>query len=232
MPSSATRLSTPLAPTSEVLSAPTSIRLPETTTKNCSTSLAQYGPDSSSARPLSRLSEYLPAIRSPGMIREDRKVSPPVKMKLNRKMAKAAFFRFLIFGSSISRYTCARVSRPLIARMEWPKAMKMPTSPTLCQTGRFFIQPRDSSVNLSSKGGRTNPRIATVTSDQSSSTAPTTVTTPMILKFLSLDSSTPFIFSRQKYAVASTPKTTAKALGGTCQWMCSSGSRLVSSPET
>ena len=42
---------------------------------------------------------------------------------------KPTFLKFGSFGDSTSRYTWASVSSPLIARIEWPKAITMPTTP-------------------------------------------------------------------------------------------------------
>ena len=50
------------------------------------------------------------------------------------KMTKPAFLRFASFGEAISRFTCARLSSPLMASNECPKPIRMATTEMLGQT--------------------------------------------------------------------------------------------------
>ncbi len=80
-PSSATRFSTPLAPTIDVLTAPARIRDPTPTTRVLSASLAHRGPTTCIASPEIRLSWKSGRARS-GMIMTAKKLIRPVRAML------------------------------------------------------------------------------------------------------------------------------------------------------
>ena len=79
-------------------------------------------------------------------------------------MTIAARFRFFSLGCSISRLTCARLSSPLMARMEWPKAMMIPNRPRIGKP-EFFRNPSASGLKFRfdgvGGGGRCTPRTIT-----------------------------------------------------------------------
>ena len=106
--------------------------------------------------------------------------------------------RFGTFGWAISRFTCASDSSPLMARIEWPKAMRIPRAPICFSHPVPPSQPSASSLKWSSKGGSVAPRIHSVTQHQVTITTTITVVTPMIFIALSLDSSMPRMFWCQK----------------------------------
>ena len=82
-------------------------------------------------------------------------------------MTIAARFRFLSLGCAISRLTWARLSSPLMASMEWPKAIRMPNRPKN-GTSRVPLQESKSIVaeladcEGMGDGGRCAPRSNTV----------------------------------------------------------------------
>src|SRR5215472_15342280 len=82
----------------------------------------------------------------------------PVKTKLKIAMISAARFRFRSLGLAISRFTWARDSSPLIAKTEWPKAIRMPNMPKLFARSVCFRKPSASSLKCRlagmGKGGR------------------------------------------------------------------------------
>src|SRR6266850_396902 len=65
----------------------------------------------------------------------------PVKMKLKMPITTAAFFRLGSLGCSISRFTCASDSSPLMASTECPKAIMIPSRPNFVGRSLPFNQP-------------------------------------------------------------------------------------------
>ena len=102
MPSSDTRLSTPLEPTIDVLTAPASISVPTTATKARNIIRSACGPARYMVMPPSGLLKKFARTPS-GMIITTKKAVPAVKMRLYTKITKPAFSRFFSFGYSISR---------------------------------------------------------------------------------------------------------------------------------
>src|SRR5665213_1654629 len=78
------------------------------------------------ASPPIRLLMYVGRALS-GMIITANSEITPVQSTAYQQVRFAAIFRFFILGEAISRYTCARVSNPLIESSECPKAMIITT---------------------------------------------------------------------------------------------------------
>src|SRR6266849_6848302 len=121
------------------------------------------------------------------------------------KITMPAFFRFGNFGDSISRYTCARDSSPLMASTEWPNAMKMAMTPNIC--GKLLCASQPSALGLNRRlrgcgsGGQAECLIAMVYTHQVIRMTTMTVTSFMMCRAFSLDSGMPLVFSHQKYTV-------------------------------
>ena len=81
-----------------------------------------------------------------------------VSSRLYIKMTMPARRRFLSLGASISRLICASDSSPDIARIEWPKAIRIPKVPIVRAPGKCLSHPSESAVNFNSNGGRCAPR--------------------------------------------------------------------------
>ncbi len=85
-----------------------------------------------------------------------------------------------------------------MARIEWPNAIRMPSAPIFFSHPVPPSQPSASSLNRSSNGGSVAPRCQSVSPHQVIITTTITVVTAMIFIALSLDSSIPRTFCRQK----------------------------------
>ncbi len=123
-------------------------------------------------------------------------------------------------GASISRFTWASDSSPLMASRLWPKATRMPIAPT--SRGRCSSHPADDClvgsrlvwVKTGCHDGTCTPAWcrASVRKLQPRISTPMTVVSCMIRRALSLDSWTPMMFSRQKYSVMPTATITVRQL--------------------
>ena len=129
-------MSTPTEPTIEVLTAPARIRNPTSTTNARNAIRAHSGPTTNIARPPIRLSLYCAIRTLSGMIMTAKNETSEVSSRLYTKMIKPVRSRFLSLGASISRLICASDSSPDIARIEWPKAITIPSAPNACAEGR------------------------------------------------------------------------------------------------
>src|ERR1700676_3511291 len=114
----------------------------------------------------------------------------------------AVIRRFFILGYATSRYTCARVSNPLIASREWPIDTRITTNDMRAQKVPLS-QPKDSLVRcrfegVGSGGNLAPPRIISVIGAQNSKITTMTVVICMIRKALWLDSGTPLVLLYQK----------------------------------
>ena len=101
----------------------------------------------------------IPPIRLPkysgrtlsGMIITAKKDTNEVKNRLYTKITNPVFSRFFSLGCSISRFTCARVSSPLIASTEWPNPTnRMTNVKRLIQVP--YSHPSDSLVSETTPG--------------------------------------------------------------------------------
>src|SRR5262245_16271783 len=115
----------------------------------------------------------------------------------------AAIFNFLSLGDSISRYTWANVSKPLIASKECPKATMMTTNDNVDHQVPYS-QPRPFSGSSSrlagvGKGGIcAGPLVNNVTAHQIRKITIMTVMTCMMRSAFVLDSWIPLMFAHQK----------------------------------
>src|SRR5882724_2649228 len=153
------------------------------------------------ARPPIRLLIYIGRTLSGMIITANREITP-VQSTAYQQVRLAAILRFFILGEAISRYTCARVSNPLIDSSECPKAM-MITTIGICIQNVPLSQPCALSENTRLEGlgagGRCQPLVSSSVIGHQMSRMPTmTVVICMMRSALPLDSCTPLMFCHQK----------------------------------
>src|SRR5689334_12574952 len=129
--------------------------------------------------------------------------------------------RFLSLGCASSRYTCANVSKPLMASSEWPNATIRITKGS-CVINVPSSQPQDSFVRcrLEGVGGGGSwapPLVSSVRGHHIRRITTITVVICIMRRALPLDSGTPLILPHQKYAVTATLKKTENAFGSVRQ---------------
>ena len=141
-----------------------------------------------------------------------KKPTTPVNITLKMKITRPARRRFLPFGCSISRYTCASDSSPLMARIECPKPTKIATAVNVGQIVPFS-QP--SACSLKSRfsrvgsGGSVPPCCSKVSRHHRIRITTITVVIFRMFSASLLDSWRPRVFCHQKYTVIRMATTTA-----------------------
>src|SRR5579862_2764634 len=140
--------------------------------------------------------------------------------------------RFFSFGEATSRYTCARVSNPLIARRECPKATMIITK-EICDQKVPLSQPSDSLVKcrflgVGAGGNCTWPRSNSVTGAHINRITSITVVICIIRSAFVLDSGTPLMLLHQKYTVTTMLKNTENHAGSVRHVWCRASLRSLS----
>src|SRR5215467_2021367 len=150
---------------------------------------------------------------------------PPVEIVAYVQTMLPVIFRLFSFGNSISRYTCASVSKPLIESTECPKAMMTATTGIV---GHHvpLNQPKPSSLNcrcagVGGGGFWARPCVASVIRHQTRNITTMTVVTCMMRKAFVLDSCSPLMLYHQKYSVTPMPKNIANCSGDKRNENCS-----------
>ena len=142
-PSSATRFNTPFDPMMAVFTAPARISVPTSTTNpwNISFSTTRARQETSTIR----RSDYPDTSRArrSGISITAKKRDERREQHAVQKDHVPARSRFFSLGCAISRYTCASVSNPLIASIEWPRPTRIAMS-VIVRRNVPFNQPRAS----------------------------------------------------------------------------------------
>src|SRR5438309_10035724 len=155
------------------------------------------------ASPLIRLAKYVGRILS-GMIITAKNETSEVKSSEYRKMTSPARSRFLSFGDSISRLTCARDSSPDIASTECPNPTR--TMMTVRWENHVpFNHPKVALLRVMwagmGEGGRWKLMRLRVNRHHPIRMTTITVVIFMMVRAFSLDSRMPWMFCDQKYNV-------------------------------
>src|SRR5436305_1118697 len=129
------------------------------------------------------------------MIIDASRMMPPVEIVAKMQTILPVIFRLFSLGYSISLYTCARVSKPLIESTEWPKAIITATTGIV---GHHvpLNHPSPSSLKLRCEGvggggSCAGPRTMSVMMHQARNITTMTVVTCMMCKAFELDSCSP-----------------------------------------